>query len=66
LRSNDRHGFTLAHGVNASLLRYGGMRLYRACIPFAFGLILGDYVVPTHWSFWGALIGQQMYMSFPH
>jgi hypothetical protein len=58
--------FFLAWGLKAIVLRYGGMRLYRACIPFALGLILGDYVVPTLWSFWGALIGQQMYMSFPH
>jgi hypothetical protein len=42
------------------------MRLYRACIPFALGLILGDYVVPVLWSLWGMAIGQSMYMSFPH
>jgi hypothetical protein len=58
--------FFIAWILKSVVLRYGGMQLYRACIPFALGLILGDYVIPILWSFWGALIGQQMYMSFPH
>jgi hypothetical protein len=48
------------------LLRYGGMRLYRAALPFFLGLILGDYVVPTLWAIYGTASGQQMYLAFPH
>lgn len=32
------------------LLRYGGMKLYSAFLPFAFGLILGDCVIGSLWA----------------
>jgi hypothetical protein len=47
-------------------VRYGGVRAYRAAMPFFLGLILGDYVVPCLWGLWGMMIGQQQYMVFPH
>jgi hypothetical protein len=58
--------FLIAWAVKAMMLRYGGMRLYRAAIPFFLGLILGDYVVPTLWAIYGTATGQQMYLAFPH
>jgi hypothetical protein len=58
--------FLIAWVIKALLLRYGGMRLYRAALPFFLGLILGDYVVPALWAIFGAATGQQMYMAFPH
>jgi hypothetical protein len=58
--------FLLAWALKALMLRYGGMRLYRAALPFFLGLILGDYVVPAFWSLYGVITGQQMYMAFPH
>jgi hypothetical protein len=58
--------FFVAWLIKAIILRYGGMRLYRAAIPFFLGLILGDYVVPTLWALYGTASGQQMYMAFPH
>lgn len=58
--------FFVAWALKAAILRYGGMRLYRATLPFFLGLILGDYIVPTLWAVWGLVIGAQMYMSFPH
>jgi hypothetical protein len=35
--------FFLAWLAKSLLLRYGGMRLYRAALPFFLGLILGDF-----------------------
>jgi hypothetical protein len=58
--------FFVAWVLKSVILRYGGMPLYRAAIPFFLGLILGDYVVPTLWAIWGLIIDAQMYMSFPH
>jgi hypothetical protein len=46
------------------ILRYGGIRLYRRGIPFAVGLILGDYVVAALWAVIGLLSGEQMYSTF--
>ncbi len=46
------------------ILRYGGVRLYRRGIPFAVGLILGDYVVAIAWSLIGLVLGQQTYSVF--
>jgi uncharacterized protein DUF6785/uncharacterized protein DUF6784 len=58
--------FLIAWTLKTVLLRYGGMRLYRAALPFFLGLILGDYVVPTLWAIYGTASGQQMYLAFPH
>jgi hypothetical protein len=49
----------------ALLLRYGGMRLYRRCIPWFMGLILGDIVIACLWSIVGVLLDTRMYMFFP-
>lgn len=46
------------------ILRYGGVRLYRRGIPFAVGLILGDYVVAMLWAAIGLIAGEQMYSVF--
>jgi hypothetical protein len=45
----------------ASLLRYGGMRAYRAALPFFLGLILGDYVFGCGWSLFGWAVGVNAY-----
>lgn len=58
--------FFLAWLAKLITLRYGGIRAYRAALPFFLGLILGDYVVPTLWGIFGMLTGYQQYMSFPH
>jgi hypothetical protein len=74
-------GFALAHAslamtwvwfpmlmswaVKALLLRYGGIRLFRAGVPFALGLILGDIVVGVLWALLGAVLDQNVYMFFP-
>jgi hypothetical protein len=58
--------FLIAWVLKTVILRYGGIRLYRAALPFFLGLILGDYVVPTLWAIYGTISGQQMYLAFPH
>ncbi len=39
------------------LIRYGGLRSYRAAIPFFLGLILGDYVTYSAWAGIRGLLG---------
>ena len=58
--------FFLAWLAKRITLRYGGIRAYRAAVPFFLGLILGDYVVPALWGIFGMTTGYQQYMSFPH
>jgi hypothetical protein len=55
----------LGWGAKALLLRYGGMKVYRLCIPFFVGLVLGDIVVACLWSLIGVLLDADMYMFFP-
>jgi hypothetical protein len=58
--------FFMAWLFKVAALRGGGIRLYRALLPFFLGLLLGDLLVPMGWSVIGLLTGQQMYLSFPH
>jgi hypothetical protein len=58
--------FFLAWLAKTVTLRYGGIRAYRAALPFFLGLILGDYVVPSLWGIGGMLTNTQQYMAFPH
>ena len=58
--------FFLAWLAKSCLLRYGGIQMYRRMIPFALGLILGDYIVPTLWGIGGSVLKTQVYMAFPH
>jgi hypothetical protein len=51
----------IAWGVKVSVLRYGGLRLYREALPFFLGLILGDVTMGTLWSLIGILIGTPTY-----
>ena len=47
-------------------LRYGGIRAYRAALPFFIGLILGDYVIASIWTLIGVATGVTMYRCFPN
>ncbi|NIM06112.1 MAG: hypothetical protein GTO55_07415 [Armatimonadetes bacterium] len=47
------------------ILRYGGMRLYRRGIPFAIGLILGDYIITAFWALTGLILHKHLYTTFP-
>jgi hypothetical protein len=50
----------------ASFLRYGGMRLYAAALPFFLGLILGDFVTGSAWSIVGTLLRLEIFRTFPN
>ncbi len=58
--------FLIAWAAKLITLRYGGIKAYRAALPFFLGLILGDYVIPTLWGVFGMATGYQQYMAFPH
>lgn len=47
-------------------LRFGGMAAYRRALPFYLGLILGDYVIASLWTFVGIALGIDMYRCFPN
>ena len=58
--------FFVAWLIKVTTLRGGGIRLYRALLPFFLGVLLGDFLIPMGWAVIGLLTGQQMYLSFPH
>ncbi len=47
--------------VKSSVLRYGGLRLYRQALPFFFGLILGETVVGMGWTLIGMVLNTPVY-----
>lgn len=51
--------------IKALIIRYGGMKTYRAWIPFFIGLILGDYVTGSVWAIFGSVTGIHTYRAFP-
>lgn len=52
--------------LKVSVLRYGGMGMYRRALPFFLGLILGDFVSGSAWSLVSVLLNQNMYRTFPN
>ena len=51
--------------IKSCVLRYGGMRGYRLCLPFFTGLILGDYVSGCLWAIIGCVGHIHTYKVFP-
>jgi hypothetical protein len=51
-------------GIKFLIVRYGGVRLYRAGMPFFLGMILGDYVIAAFWSLLGWAMGVSTYRTF--
>jgi hypothetical protein len=47
-------------------LSVGGIRTYRAAMPFFVGLLLGDYVIACLWSLAGTILDVPMYRVFPN
>jgi hypothetical protein len=47
------------------ILRYGGLKSHRRAIPFFLGLILGEFIIGSLWSFIGVFSGIQTYTFFP-
>ncbi len=48
-----------------ALLRFGGLKTYRAAIPFFLGLILGEIVAGSFWSLLGIFGGFRTYDFWP-
>lgn len=56
--------FFIAWILKAVIIRFGGMKMYNAAIPFFLGLILGDYVVGSLWALYGPLQHLQTYKIY--
>lgn len=44
-----------------SILRFGGLKLYKAALPFFFGIILGDFLIGGVWTLLGLFYGIPIY-----
>lgn len=47
--------------AKALITRYGGARAYRRAVPFFIGLVLGEFIMISLWSIYGAAEGVQVY-----
>ena len=56
--------FFIAWVLKALMIRYGGMRMHNAFVPFFLGLILGDFVIGSIWAIIGPLLGVQTYKIY--
>jgi len=45
---------------------FGGLKFYKRALPFFIGLILGDYVIASLWTFVGIILNIDMYRCFPN
>lgn len=50
--------------IKLTIVRYGGMKLHNACVPFFLGLVLGDFFIGSIWAIVGPIIGTQTYKIF--
>jgi len=51
----------LAWAIKLTVLRYGGLRLWRSAVPFFFGVIVGDFLVGGLWSLVGIALDIPVY-----
>ena len=56
--------FIIAGVAKWSLLKYGGIVLYRRAIPLFLGLALGDFVMGSFWSLLGILLKRPTYTFY--
>jgi len=54
----------IAWAFKSLFLRYGGMKAYRAALPFFMGLILGDFVTGSLWSIIGTIFHLDLFRTF--
>jgi hypothetical protein len=50
--------------IKKSVLRFGGIKLYRKIFPFFLGLILGEYLVGGGWVVIGVLFNMEVYSFY--
>ncbi len=62
------HMFWAAFVISAiakwTLLKYGGIGLYRKAVPFFIGLVLGDFMVGSLWSILGVILNTRTYTFY--
>ena len=62
------HMFWAAFIISAiakwTLLKYGGIGLYRKAVPFFIGLVLGDFMVGSLWSILGIVLNTRTYTFY--
>ena len=51
--------------LKASILKYGGHRVYNRAVPFFLGLALGDFALGSFWSILGILLNSNVYVYYP-
>ena len=51
--------------IKGLIMRFGGLKAYRAGVPFFIGLILGDQIIGCLWSIIGVVFGIPTYSVFP-
>ena len=51
----------LAWIIKSVQLRYGGVKMYQASLPFFYGLMLGQFVEGSLLNFWGIVTGTPTY-----
>lgn len=56
----------IAWAIKLTILRYGGLRLYRQGLPLFLGLILGEYVAGGLWSLAGVAMQRQVWVFWPY
>ena len=56
--------FIISGVAKWSLLKYGGIGLYRKAVPFFLGLVLGDFVLGSFWSLMGILLNRPTYTFY--
>ncbi len=57
--------FLIAWSCKVAITKYGGIKGYRAALPFFLGLVLGDYITSSLWALAGSVLGIRMYRCFP-
>ena len=56
--------FLIAWIIKGSLIKIGGMKLYKKAVPFFLGLVLGDHTVGCILAILGPMTGVSLYKIF--
>jgi len=56
----------IAWAIKLGILRYGGLRLFRQCLPFFLGLVLGEYVAGGASSLLGVILQTHVWVFWPY
>jgi len=51
----------ISWAIKLAILKFGGLKLHRRCIPFFLGLVLGEFVVGSIWSIRGVIFSVPSY-----